>query len=162
MGAYTFCLAVFRCLFLMRSLLPALGPTRPHCSRSSTLGGVVLRCLAVPAGRILSRVGRILPSNAPPVCHCCYACLYPCHCAHVLYAVEHAVEHVCAAAVHPVEHAVALSFVDVVAHALVHAIVHTFVHAVVLAALPLWRPTLPCSFVDLFTYLVAVLFTFSN
>ena len=44
-------------------------------------------------------------------------------------------------------------------HIAVHAIVHTFVHVVVFAALPLWRQTLPCP-LDLFTYLVNVLFTF--
>ncbi len=34
------CLAIFR--FLMRSTSPVLGPTTPHCSRSSTLGGALL------------------------------------------------------------------------------------------------------------------------
>jgi len=50
--------------------------------------------------------------------------------------------------------------VHAVVHTAVHAIVHTFVHVVVFAALPLWRQTLPCPLVGLFTYLVNVLFTF--
>jgi hypothetical protein len=61
-----------------------------------------------------------------------------------------------------VVHSVVLSFVNVIVHTLLHVIVHILVHAVVLAALPLWCSTLPCSLVDLFTYLVDVLFTFAN
>ena len=39
-----FCLVIIRCpfRFLMPSPSPVLGPTRPHCSRSSTLDGAVL------------------------------------------------------------------------------------------------------------------------